>query len=308
MAAYNGEAFIRDAIESILSQTFPDFEFILINDGSTDTTPAIMRSYQDKRIRLVSQENMGLARSLNKGLRMAAGRYIARLDADDIALPHRLSAQYAFMESQPECVASGSSALIMDAKGKYLYTEEMPLTWQEIQNLLPHKSPFFHSSVIYQREPALACGGYYEKIVHHFEDLILWNKLTKYGELRNLREPLIKYRLAPFAITNNSNRVKMNEIAEKILEEADISDEELEVFKSLAAKQGRHSKTSNYHLNIGWIHLFKLNDRIEALKNFLLSLVYYPLNHRTWFFLLFCAASGFNNNIIGAWKKYRHIV
>jgi glycosyltransferase involved in cell wall biosynthesis len=307
MAAYNAEALIQESIESILSQTFDDFEFILIDDGSTDTTPDIMKSYKDKRIRMVSQENMGLARSLNKGLRMAKGRYIARLDADDIALPHRLERQYGFMESHPECVASGTSAMIMDINGKYLYTAEVPLAWHEIQAYLPYESPFFHSSVIFQTDPAVACGGYYEKIIHHFEDLVLWNNLTKYGELRNLPEPLIKYRLVPFAITNNSNRIKMNEIVKQVLQGGDISKEDLELFQSLSTKQGNQSKFSNYHLNVGWIYLLRANNRLAAVKNFILSIVHYPLNYRAWFFLFLCTMSGFNRNIISAWKRFRHI-
>lgn len=312
MSAYNAEKYLSEAIDSILNQTFTDFEFIIIDDGSTDGTPNILKTYKDKRLRIISQENMGLAKSLNRGLRVSKGRYIARLDADDIALPNRLTTQYSFMESHPECVASGTGAMIIDEKGRDLYSKEMPLAWHDIQAMLPCQSPFFHSAVIFRRDPALACGGYFEKIPHHyniqqFEDIVLWNKLTKYGELRNLETMLIKYRLGPFAITNNSNRNFMSEIAKKIVSDCDISDEDVELFKRLAKKQGKRSKLSNYHFSIGRIYLLKGNNRMESVKNLSLSVAYFPVNLKAWFFLFLWIVSCCNGKVVIWWKRYRKI-
>ncbi|MCE5336503.1 MAG: glycosyltransferase [Desulfobacteraceae bacterium] len=304
-AVYNCEKYVRESIDSTLQQTFPDFELILIDDGSTDGTLEILERYRDERITLIHQSNMGLAKSLNKGLWTARGKYIVRLDADDISMPHRFERQYRFMEDHPECVISGASAMMIDADGKYLYTETMPTSWSDTRRYLPYESPFFHSAVIFRREPALACGGYYEKIKHHFEDLFLWNKLAAVGELRNLEEPLIKYRLVPFAITNNSMRLQMGKIVQKALAGEELTQEELQNFANFSRKESANSRMSNYYLRIGSIYLSKRNEQREAIKNFLKSVAYYPPNHRAWFFLFLSALSCIHPKIFSAWKQFR---
>src|SRR4051794_29608800 len=109
LAVYNGERYLREAIDSILGQTFQDFEFLIINDGSTDSTREIILSYHDPRIRLVDNEdNIGQTRSLNRGLALAAGQFVARQDADDISEPERLASQVAFLEIHPEVVLLGT--------------------------------------------------------------------------------------------------------------------------------------------------------------------------------------------------------
>jgi glycosyltransferase involved in cell wall biosynthesis len=309
MSVHNCDRYIGEAIESILGQTFRNYEVIIINDGSTDKTLDIIELYKSDRVRVIDQGKMGLARALNKGFRLAKGRYIARLDADDISLPHRLARQHEFMENHPECVASGSNAMIIDAEGRYLYCGEIPVSWGDIQSMLPYNSPFFHSSVIIRREAALACGGYYEKTTCQFQDLVLWNKLAKYGELSNLEEALIKYRLVPFSITNDyaSNRRVKGEITKRIVRDGDISDEELRTFVDTLRKQGEGCKISNYYCHLGGIYLLKVNDRWAAIKNICFSIAHYPINYRAWFFLLLCMASSFNGNIVNVWKRYRHI-
>jgi len=115
MSVFNGERYLREAIDSILQQTFVDFEFIIIDDGSTDSSASIMSSYADRRIRVIRQKNRGLSAALNVGLKAAEGRYIARMDADDVSLPHRFGRQYLFLETHPQCVAVGSNAIIIDS-------------------------------------------------------------------------------------------------------------------------------------------------------------------------------------------------
>lgn len=110
MSVYNGEKYLREAIDSILNQTFTHFEFIIVNDGSTDKSLNIIKSYNGSRIILVQQENKGLAAALNEGIKIAKGKYIAMMDADDISLPTRLEKQIQFMEAHPEYVAIGSWA------------------------------------------------------------------------------------------------------------------------------------------------------------------------------------------------------
>jgi len=116
MGVYNGELFVRDAIDSILAQSYRDFELLVVDDGSTDTTPAILASYDDSRLRVLrNEENIGLTRSLNRGLRAARGGLIARQDADDLSLPNRLARQVTFLESHPDVVLLGTQFVSLGA-------------------------------------------------------------------------------------------------------------------------------------------------------------------------------------------------
>lgn len=173
MPVYNGEAYLREAMDSVLRQTYADFEFLVVNDGSTDQTEAIVLSYHDPRIRLISQPNGGVARALNTGLREAAGTYIARFDADDICRPERLARQSAFMASHPGYVIVGSDADYIDEEGEFLfrYVNEV-YTDEAIRESVKVRCPFIHSSVLYKKDEILALGGYNEH-AHNFEDHLL---------------------------------------------------------------------------------------------------------------------------------------
>ena len=120
MPVYNGEKYLKDAIDSILNQTHTDFEFIIVNDGSTDNTANIIDSYVDSRIIHVRQENRGLPKALNVGASISKGEYIARMDADDISLPNRLKSQYLFFKSNSDISVLAGSFSYIDEKGKYL--------------------------------------------------------------------------------------------------------------------------------------------------------------------------------------------
>ncbi|MDB5017639.1 MAG: hypothetical protein JWQ84_2471, partial [Mucilaginibacter sp.] len=122
MPAYNAGKYIREAVASVLEQSFTDFELLIINDGSTDDTVKIIRSFNDSRIVLLNQENKGIAQALNRGLANAHAPYIARFDADDICLPNRLKTQYDFITAYPEYSVIGSAAEYMDADGHYIFT------------------------------------------------------------------------------------------------------------------------------------------------------------------------------------------
>jgi len=160
MAVYNGEKYLREAIDSILNQTFNDFEFIIINDGSTDDSAEIIKSYNDPRIILIQQENKGLAAALNEGIKIAKGKFIARMDADDISLKTRLEKQIQFMEAHPEYVAIGSWSNHISADGDYLYTCKMPLESSALKDELPDKCPFIHTSVLMRTDEVQSVVGY----------------------------------------------------------------------------------------------------------------------------------------------------
>lgn len=198
MPVYNGERFLREAIDSILSQTFRDFELIIINDGSKDKTESIIKSYFDPRIRYVKNEkNLRLIKTLNKGIDLAKGKYIARMDADDVSLPNRLELQYAFMEANPNIGASSSLIYSMAENGEvkgiskfYGCTTTMSCLYSSLL-----RSPLVHPVSIIRMSLLKEIKYSDTNDALHIEDFILWNNVLRHGyKIANLEEPLLYYR------------------------------------------------------------------------------------------------------------------
>jgi len=201
MPAYNAARYISDAIKSVLEQSFTDFEFLIVNDGSTDETVKIIRSFHDPRIVLISQENKGVAAALNLGLTHARAPYIARFDADDICYPDRLKIQYDFITAYPQYSIIGSGADYIDADGHFIFTlHPVGHLNEELQQLKYSVCPFIHSSVIYKKEVVINGGGYNEH-AYTYEDHFLWVNILKNEKACNLSQQLIKVRLNPESIT-----------------------------------------------------------------------------------------------------------
>jgi len=194
MPAYNAEKYLREAIDSILSQTFADFEFIIINDGSTDSTKDIIQSYNDPRIvYLENEKNSGICITLNKGLDAARGKYIARMDADDISLPERLARQVEYMDANPEIGALGTDIEIF-GDGICPYVFHQLHTPEECKAGLIFNSCFAHPTVIMRHSVLETNGLRYNDNYRGLEDYELWWQIGKYAELNNLKKPLLKYR------------------------------------------------------------------------------------------------------------------
>jgi glycosyltransferase involved in cell wall biosynthesis len=198
MSVYNGERHLSEAIESILVQTFSDFEFIIIDDGSTDGTPTILKGYNDARIVLIrNQRNIGLACSLNKGLALAQGEYVARMDADDVALPHRFEMQAAFLERHPEIGILGSGCRLIDSTGleRGVYwapaLSDLHIRWTSLL-----RNPFWHPTVTMRRDVLVQNGLSYDETFQTTQDYELWTRLLKFTRGANLGELLIRYRLS----------------------------------------------------------------------------------------------------------------
>ncbi len=181
MPVYNGELYLREAIDSVLAQTFTDYEFIIINDGSTDNSKQIIESYDDSRILLVNQENMGVAKSLNKGINIAVGEYIWRHDADDICLPDQLEKQLQFLKSNPEFSLVSAQIAFMTDRGKIAWDyrqpknaffEDKPFV-KVLRNQFNPYSPITHATVLMKREELLELGGYRTEFKTS-EDTDLW--------------------------------------------------------------------------------------------------------------------------------------
>lgn len=200
MSVYNDEQYIAEAIQSILSQTFTDFEFIIINDGSTDRTEAILASFRDDRIRLYSQENRGLTFSLNRGLSLVRGDYIARMDGDDVSMPERFARQVAFLDENPKIGLVGTFAYRIDTRSRRVNLYRYPTESAEIRDCLWSDCPFCHTSVMFRRTCIEKVGGYRERI-GPAEDLDLWFRITEYFDAANIPEALHAFRIDPYGIT-----------------------------------------------------------------------------------------------------------
>lgn len=194
MSVYNGEQYIREAIDSILGQTFKDFEFIIINDGSTDHSRELILSCKDPRIRLVdNKKNIGLTCSLNNGLRIAEGEYIARMDADDISLPARLEKQVEFLDAHPSTGVLGINSWIIDEQGNQLKELNYPASHNGIMAMILVENRFVHSSIMLRKKVLEVCG-YYLEDYQHAQDYELLLRLSLITHLANLAAPLHKWR------------------------------------------------------------------------------------------------------------------
>lgn len=213
MSVYNGERYLKEAIESILNQTFKNFEFIIIDDGSTDKSPQILDKYakKDKRIKLIHQKNIGLTKSLNKALKLAQGKYIARIDADDIAYKSRFKKQIRFLEKHPKIGLVGNYVDVIDEKGKNIGRLIYPTNDKDIRKVLIKKNPFCHSTIMFRKEVAEKVGGY-NKDFSAAQDYDFWMRISKHYQIANLSEVLGAWRLRKKAITfqKNISQIKAN--------------------------------------------------------------------------------------------------
>ena len=207
MSVYNGEKYLNQAIESILKQSLADFELLVINDGSTDKTFEILDKYQkqDSRVKIIHQEkNFGLTKSLNKAIRLAQGKYLARIDADDLAYSSRFEKQADFLEKHSKIALVGSQADIINEEGKIIGKLRYPTNDQEIRKQLIKHNPFGHSLVMFRREILKKTGDYNEDFICA-QDYDLWMKISKHTKLANISETLGAWRLRKEAITSRKN-------------------------------------------------------------------------------------------------------
>ena len=194
MSVFNGERYLRAAIDSILKQIFNDFEFLIINDGSSDSTAEILKGYNDPRIQIINNEkNIGLTKSLNKGLRLARGEFIARQDADDISLPRRLEKQVAFLNSRPEYGLVGCWNYRIGANNKIEDKVVFCTDHDDIVNMLLIENHFVHSSVMFRKECIEKLGGYNEDL-KFAQDYDLWLRIAERYKVANLGEFLHSWR------------------------------------------------------------------------------------------------------------------
>lgn len=290
MPAYNAEAYIGQAIESVLQQSFTDFEFIIVNDGSKDNTLNVIKRYNDPRIKLIDQANKGLIDTLNDSINIASADIIARMDADDICKPNRFQVEYDFLTNNPDHVLVGSVVDIIDKDGNYL----MPLypvgyTHDEIVTNIDVKCPFNHPSVMFRKD-AVIRAGYYPKNALTFEDHLLWKKLANIGKVHNLKDVLLQYRFNPESVTIDEKwrGDLFIQLRKKALEQGFVAEEDALKLKEIISSQNLSAyKNASYYALVGKKYLWNNPDGAKARSHFAQSIKHYPKNIEPYILYLF---------------------
>lgn len=217
MPVYNGERYLSEAVESILAQSFTDFEFLIIDDGSSDGTAALLDTYHDSRIRRVENEkNLGLIATLNRGLDLSCGEYIARMDCDDISLPRRLEKQVAFLDSNQNIGVCGTWFKKFGAVNKVLRWHTDP---DAIRSGLIFTSTLGHPTVMMRRELFRKHALYYDPAYIHAEDHALWVRASRFMLFANLGEVLLLYRVHPNQVSERMSETQLNSAAKLCLQQ-----------------------------------------------------------------------------------------
>ncbi|WP_053362684.1 glycosyltransferase family 2 protein [Bacillus sp. FJAT-27251] len=243
MPVFNGEKYLKQAIKSILRQTYKNFEFLIIDDGSTDKSVKIIKTYKDPRIRLVrNKKNIGLIKTLNKGLSLARGEYIARMDCDDISLPKRLEKQVEFMDQHPDIGVCGTAVKLIGKKVKWQFPSDPDHIKCQLlfANTIAHPTAMIRKKVLNNIK--------YEKYAHA-EDYHLWVTLSNKTKLTNLPEILLKYRQHSKQVSNKFNRKQQATAKRIVLEQLKRlnitpTDQELSIHLHLLAGNGIQSTES----------------------------------------------------------------
>ena len=271
LPVFNGEDYLHETIVSILNQTYGDFEFLIIDDGSTDRSPEIISSINDSRIRvLVTPQRLKLSGALNRGLDEARGKYIARMDADDIALPDRLWKQVDFLDKNPEVGLCGTSIEVFGQtkRRKDIY----PKSAEDIRSYALFDCPFCHPTVMFRREWFEAHELRYDGSYYPTEDFELWSRAIEQFPSVNLEDVLLKYRIHEKSMTG-ADWDEMDRQAVRVIEPrlrqlgTSITDEELKFHRNIG--RGRSVRLDNLgEIDRAQVWLTELLTKNEVRKNY----------------------------------------
>jgi len=201
MPVYNGEKYLREAIESILNQTYENYEFLIINDGSADESENIINSYKDNRIVYVKNDrNYGLIYTLNRGINLSKGEFIGRMDADDISLPARFEKQMNIFKKNPDIGVCGCWAQFFGKVEKLL---KLPVEDEKIKAYLLFGNPIIHSAVMMRKSVLMQTGSLYNSDFHTIEDYELWVRLALTTRFYNIPKKLVRYRVHDVSVSNS---------------------------------------------------------------------------------------------------------
>ncbi|WP_052193917.1 glycosyltransferase [Cetobacterium sp. ZOR0034] len=196
MTVYNAEDFLEETILSILKQTYQNFEFLIVNDNSTDRSLKILEKYEklDNRIKVINLGKLGRGKALNVALENSKGEYIANIDSDDPSYSNRLEVQKEYLDKNSDVVLVGSDSIIIDEKSQKIGEMKNPRTYKEIKNIMPKKCPFNHSSVMYRKNVILKIGGYNQELSGQL-DYDLWIRILKDFKAENIAQILVTKRI-----------------------------------------------------------------------------------------------------------------
>lgn len=195
MTIYKDRDYLAEAIKSILNQLYKNWELLILAEPDTpQESLKIVRGFNDKRIRLmINKEHLGFSKSLNKGMKLAKGKYIARMDADDISLPNRLFLQWLYMETHPDVILCGANAYLINRRGKIIDKTNLPISSAEIKTWLHFKSVIFHPTAVFRKKEFIENHFFYK--AQQAEDYELWTRAILNYKITNLRSILLKRRL-----------------------------------------------------------------------------------------------------------------
>jgi len=280
LPVYNAEKYIAEAIESILTQSYQDFEFIIINDGSTDRSLDIIQSYadQDSRIQLVSRDNKGLIFTLNEAISLAKGDFIARMDADDISLPNRFEQQIKYLDEHPKTAVVGTGYRYMDEAGVVGDKRNVFTAFEDIKASFYFTNPIAHPSVMINYR-LLGSEYCYLEQYKTIEDLELWFRISANHEIVNLAEVLLHYRVLDSSITGSNLQLQISSAAKMVASKKPLShfDDGLELARitySYTTNSSTYSEFLKACLKLN-IHNFKFKyvRPFNLFKRSLISLV-----------------------------------
>jgi glycosyltransferase involved in cell wall biosynthesis len=209
MCCYNSAQYINETIDSVLGQSYKDYEFIIWNDGSTDNTEEVVKQYSDSRIKYFYHENTGLGLALNMACNKAVGKYIARIDADDICMPDRMAIQIGYLEKRPSVALVSSLAEYIDEKGSSL---GYGICYTSPRLIRKNLNGIFHPAVMMRTDVYRKTGGY--PPLRRSQDLFLWYRISKFGDLRIISYPLIKYRISNNAISSKASQYYLDNVSD----------------------------------------------------------------------------------------------
>ena len=269
MPVFNGANYIDQTIQSVLKNNFKDFEFLIIDDGSTDNTAEIIKSFNDNRIKYFKKQNSGIAETLNFGLKKSNFELIARIDSDDLIELNRLEKQLNYFK-QNRVDVLGSNAFLIDSKNKVYGSTKFPLSQDLIKkNLEQMECPIIHPSVMYKKSKVLSVGGYREKYADDYE---LWLRMIKNSTFNNLRDNLIYLRKHSSNLSSSKTKTTQTVIVNSFIKyyefNGDINKLKKNYIKCKSTLIFKLSKTRSFYEKLIY---FPLYIKVKYIKKLILN-------------------------------------
>ncbi|RJP58329.1 MAG: glycosyltransferase [Ignavibacteriales bacterium] len=284
LPVYNGEKYLREAIDSVLNQTFSDFELLILNDGSTDSTEEVVKSYSDGRIRYFNLEHKGLPSTLNFGLQEAKFDYIARMDSDDICHPVRFEKQIDFLQANPDIDLLGSNLIIVNSVKRIQKRVEYPECDKNIKDQLPSKCCIAHPTIMFKKQVVLSAGGYDNYSIA--QDWALYLKLLPLSIFHNLQDYLITLRIHGENLTSSTKLID---------EESEIAQNH---FTKVVQKSTSNKEKAKAAFDLGYFYYTKNNGKQKKL--FKQAIIHNKTNFR---YLCFFVISKYLRPVVLIFRK-----